>query len=78
MKFPFSKGDAIDLSDFSNPKLFKKVVAKIYKTRNSIIHSKSGDKAVYSPFKDDKDLEMENPLLRYIAGKIIIKDSRIM
>lgn len=75
---PFSKGDIIDFNDNLNPILFKKMAARIYKTRNSIIHSKSGDKAVYSPFKDDKSLEKEIPLLRYIAEEIIIKNSKIM
>jgi hypothetical protein len=75
---PFSKGDIIDFNDILNPILLKKISARIYKTRNSIIHSKSGDKAIYSPFKDDKSLEKEIPLLRYIAEEIIIKTSKIM
>ena len=75
---PFSKGDIIDFNDNLNPILFRKMAARIYKTRNSIIHSKPGDKAVYSPFKDDKSLEKEIPLLRYIAEEIIIKNSKIM
>lgn len=75
---PFSKGDKIDFSDILNLKLYIKIAARIYKTRNSIIHSKSGDKAVFSPFKDDKSLEKEIPLLRYIAEEIIIKTSKLM
>ena len=75
---PFSKGDIVDFDDISNPKLYKKMAARIYKTRNSIIHSKSGEKAVYSPFKDDEALEKEIPLLRYVAEEIIIKTSKLM
>ncbi len=75
---PFSKGDIVDFNDATNPKLYKKMAARIYKTRNSIIHSKSGEKAVYSPFKDDEALEKEIPLLRYIAEEIIIKTSELM
>lgn len=75
---PFSKGDIVDFSDTTNPKLYKKMAARIYKTRNSIIHSKSGEKAVYSPFKDDEALEKEIPLLRYVAEEIIIKTSKLM
>lgn len=75
---PFSKGDIVDFNDVTNPKLYRKMAARIYKTRNSIIHSKSGDKSVYSPFKDDDALEKEIPLLRYIAEEIIIKTSELM
>lgn len=74
----FSKGDIVDFNDVTNPKLYKKMAARIYKTRNSIIHSKSGEKSVYSPFKDDDALEKEIPLLRYIAEEIIIKTSKLM
>lgn len=75
---PFSKGDMVDFNDITNPKLYKKMAARIYKTRNSIIHSKSGEKAVYSPFTDDEALAKEIPLLRYIAEEIIIKTSVLM
>ena len=75
---PFSKGDMVDFNDMTNPKLYKKLAARIYKTRNSIIHSKSGEKAVYSPFTDDEALAKEIPLLRYIAEEIIIKTSVLM
>lgn len=75
---PFSKGDIVDFNEVTNPKLYKKIAARIYKTRNSIIHSKSGEKSVYSPFKDDGALEKEIPLLRYIAEEIIIKTSKLM
>ena len=75
---PFSKGDIVDFNDVTNSKLYKKTAARIYKTRNSIIHSKSGEKSVYSPFKDDDALEKEIPLLRYIAEEIIIKTSKLM
>lgn len=78
MEVPFSNGDIVDFNDITNPKIYRKFAARIYKTRNSIVHSKSGDKAVYSPFQDDKSLEMEIPLIRYIAEEIIIKTSTIM
>lgn len=78
VEVPFSKGDIVDFNDLNNPKLYKKLAARIYKTRNSIIHSKSGEKAVYSPFTDDEALEKEIPLLRYIAEEIIIKTSVLM
>lgn len=75
---PFSKGDMVDFYDLANPKIFKKIAARIYKTRNSIIHSKSGDKAIYSPFEDDNDLSKEIPLLRVIAEVIIIETSTLI
>lgn len=46
--------------------------------KNSIVHSKSGEKAVYSPFVDDDALRKEIPLLRYIAEEIIIKTSSLL
>ena len=76
----FSKGDAIDLRDVSNEKLYKKLAARIYKTRNSLVHSKSNEsrlseRGVYNPFTNNKELAKEIPLMRYISEAIIINSS---
>lgn len=76
----FSKGDAIDLRDVSNEKLYKKIAARIYKTRNSLVHSKSNEsrlseRGVYNPFTNNKELAKEIPLMRYISEAIIINSS---
>ena len=76
----FSNGDAVDLSDFSNERLPKKIAARIYKTRNSLVHSKSNnsrikERGIYRPFTDDKELTNEIPLMKLIAEAIIIKSA---
>ncbi|MBR2403250.1 MAG: hypothetical protein IKB01_10895 [Lachnospiraceae bacterium] len=76
----FSKGDTIDLRDVSNEKLYKKMAARIYKTRNSLVHSKSNEgrineRGVYKPFDNSTELLREIPLMRYISEAIIINSA---
>lgn len=74
----FSRADAVDLTDYQNDKLFKKVAARIYKTRNALVHSKSNDgrlneRGIYQPFKNKQELTKEIPLMRCISEFIIIR-----
>ena len=74
----FSKGDTFDLADHTNEKLHNKMAARIYKTRNSLVHNKSNttrvkDRGIYHPFTDDKELNKEIPLMRIIAETIIVR-----
>lgn len=76
----FSKGDTFDLNDLGNEKLPKKIAARIYKTRNALVHHKSNntrikERGIYHPFKDDKELAQEMPLMRLIAEAIMIKSA---
>jgi hypothetical protein len=76
----FSNGDTIDLNDLLNEKLPKKIAARIYKTRNSLVHSKSNntrvkERGIYHPFTDENELTNEIPLMRIIAESIIIKSA---
>lgn len=76
----FSKGDTFDLNDLGNEKLPKKIAARIYKTRNALVHHKSNntrikERGVYHPFKDDQELAREMPLMRLIAEAIMIKSA---
>ena len=76
----FSKGDTVDLRDISNEKLYKKLAARIYKTRNALVHSKSNEsrlneRGVYNPFANSQELTMEIPLMRYISEAIIINSA---
>ena len=76
----FSKGDTVDLRDASNEKVFKKLAARIYKTRNALVHSKSNEsrlseRGVYNPFANSQELTMEIPLMRYISEAIIINSA---
>ncbi len=77
-KVPFSQGSSIDFSIFDAEKVFKKIADRIYKTRNSIVHSKEGGKPKYMPFRDDRKLLMEIPLLRFIAEEIIINTAEVI
>lgn len=76
----FSNGDTIDLDGYTNEKLPKKIAARIYKTRNSLVHHKSNtarvkERGVYHPFKDEEELSKEMPLMRFLAEAIIIKSA---
>jgi len=57
-----------------------KIANRIYKTRNALVHSKSNDyiakeRGIYKPFKNNKELSKEIPLMRYISEAIIIKSA---
>lgn len=76
----FSKGDTIDIDNYTNEKLPKKIAARIYKTRNSLVHHKSNttrvkERGIYHPFKDEDELSKEIPLMRFISEAIIIKSA---
>ena len=79
----FSKGDTFDLTSNFDDKIYRKIANRIYKTRNSIVHSKSNEfksknQGIYVPFKDEKELGKEIPLIKLIAESIIIKSSKII
>lgn len=73
----FSEGIQVDLENrtSSTSDLLAK---RIYRTRNSIVHSKEGEKRKYVPFEHDKILIREVPLLRFIAEGIIIETSTLV
>ena len=48
------------------------IVNRIYKTRNSLVHSKSGSEERYKPYKDDEELKLEIPLIKALAELVII------
>jgi len=77
-KVSFSKGSPINFSFHDTEKIFKQIADRIYKTRNSIVHSKEGGKPRYVPFRHDKELSMEIPLIRFITEEIIIGTSEVM
>ena len=75
-KVVFSDANEVDLNS-PDDTVFKTLANRIYKTRNAIIHSKESDRSKYTPFKDDKELVREIPLLRFIAEQIIINSSTV-
>ena len=64
--------------DFDNTpeKIYNSIKNRVYLVRNAIAHSKEGDKLRYEPFKHDKDLQKEIPLIRAISEEIIINSSK--
>lgn len=70
----FSKGNKVNFSD-PRETILKNLQQRIYKTRNSIVHSKDTDKSKYLPFKHDKELSKEIILMRILAEHIIIESS---
>lgn len=55
---------------------FTQLRNRIYSVRNSIVHSKEGEKLRFEPFKHDKDLQKEIPLIRAVAEQVIINSAR--
>jgi hypothetical protein len=77
-KVAFCDGDAVDL-DHEDPKyIYKALAQRIYRTRNSIVHSKDGDKSRFVPFEHDDDLAKEVPLMRFVAEEIIVATSELV
>lgn len=80
----FSRGNRIPWDD-EPKKIYEKIAERIYKTRNAIVHSKNAYRATtrgeikelpkYTPFKHDKDLQKEIPLMRFIAEQVIINSA---
>ncbi|MFA5557703.1 MAG: hypothetical protein WCY06_10355 [Flavobacteriaceae bacterium] len=70
----FSKGNRVNFEE-ERQAILKNLRERIYKTRNSIVHSKETDKSKYLPFKHDKELSREIILMRIIAEKIVIGSS---
>lgn len=58
---------------------YAKIRDRIYNTRNSLVHSKSGKNFQrYRPYKDENQLQLEIPLVQAIAELIIINSSKIL
>ena len=71
----FSNGNRVNFDD-SREKILKNLRERIYKTRNSIVHSKETEKSKYLPYKHDSILQKEIILMRILAEKIIISSSK--
>ena len=74
----FANARQVNLEDNNINKIYKDLAARIYQTRNSIVHSKESEKEKYMPFRDDKFLVKEVPLIRFIAERIIFETSTIL
>ena len=74
---PFSKGNTVSLRSSDKERTVKDLTRRIYSTRNSLVHSKDGDKARYIPFKDERALVSEIPLMRFISELVILAVSEV-
>lgn len=75
---PFSNGPQVDLSSLDHEKSFKDLSKRIYATRNALVHSKDGDKARYVPFRDERALFVEIPLMRFVAEMVVLAESQLV
>lgn len=69
---PFADDGKIINFDEDQEKIYAAIRDRIYATRNAIVHSKHGERLRYEPFKHDKHLGKEIPLIRAVAEEIII------
>ena len=75
-KVPFaSEGGTINFED-SQDAVYATIRNRVYSVRNAIVHSKEGERLRYEPFKHDKDLLKEIPLIRAIAEEIIVNSAK--
>jgi hypothetical protein len=75
---PFSKGATVALRSGESESIIRNLTRRIYATRNSLVHSKDGDKAQYTPFKDERALLMEVPLMRFVSEMVILAVSEVV
>ncbi len=76
-KVTFCNAPAIAWNDTQG--VITHLAKRIYITRNSLVHSKSGkNKERYRPYKDEMTLKKEIPLVQAISELIIINSSKIM
>ncbi len=72
---PFAdESKTINFED-TEDKVYNDIRSRVYSVRNSIVHSKEGQKLRYEPFKHDKTLAKEIPLIRAIAEEIIVNSA---
>jgi hypothetical protein len=74
----FSGAGTADIDSEDTDLVYKHLAARIYKNRNSIVHSKESEKSKYTPFRDDKTLVKEVPLIRFISEQIIFETSSMV
>lgn len=73
---PFANDGCKINFDATPENIYATIRNRVYSVRNSIVHSKEGERLRYEPFRHDKDLSKEIPLIRAIAEEIIINSSK--
>jgi hypothetical protein len=72
----FAEASKVDIHANDAGKVRAAIAARIYKVRNSLVHSKQGVQPKYSPFAHDDELAREIPLMRFTAEQIIIAQGK--
>ena len=76
-KVAFCNAPAIPWTDLQG--VYTQIARRVYFTRNSLVHSKSGkNQERYKPYKDESELQKEIPLVKAISELIIINSSKII
>ena len=76
-KVSFCKAPVIQWNDSEG--IYKNIAKRVYYVRNALVHSKSGkNDERYKPYKDEKTLLKEIPLIKAIAEMTIISSSNIV
>lgn len=73
----FANGDTVNLRDEDRDAVVATLSRRIYKTRNAVVHSKEGGKPRYMPFRHDRELAQELPLMRLMAEEILINSATV-
>ncbi len=73
----FSGGQIIDFN-LDDSTVIKQISKRMYATRNAIVHSKQSEKPMFIPFKHERELLKEIPLIRFLAEEIIIASSKLL
>ena len=72
-----SSNDKVRINFSDSPEaIYANIRNRVYLVRNAIAHSKEGAYLRYEPFKHDKELQKEIPLIRAISEEIIINSSK--
>lgn len=76
-KVSFCNAPTISWSDLQG--VYTQMAKRIYYTRNSLVHSKSGkNQERYKPYRDEVLLQKEIPLVKAVAEQIIINSSSML
>lgn len=76
-KVAFCNAPTIPWADLQG--VYTQLARRVYFTRNSLVHSKSGkNQERYKPYKDESELQKEIPLVKAISELIIINSSKII
>jgi hypothetical protein len=76
-KVSFAKGDEVNFQSDDAQQVTAALSRRVYKTRNAVVHSKEGGKPRYQPFRHDRELAQELPLMRLIAEEIIVNSATL-